>query len=872
MSGKLIIYHSYLHKCIPCKTVRICYCLLLCICLQPGFSQKLTPVFNDEISIDLYVKDIGSTSISAIIRNEKAWLSISEIFDFLKINHRNSSGGDTLTGFFINMENKYLLDAKLQKAYLHNVITQLPRSAIIKHENNLYLRADLFNTIFKLDCRFDYRSLTVNLFTLLELPVISEKKQELMRTNIGKLRNELKADTTIGPEYTALRLGMIDWSLNTIQDFNNVSATQANIALGGVIAGGETTVALQYNSQNIFSSRQQYYQWRYINNDNILLRQISVGKINTNATSSIFASVIGVQFSNSPTIFRKGFGTYRLNRYTQPGWLAELYVNNVLVDYTKADASGYCGFDVPVVYGNTQIQVRYYGTNGEQRIVEGNIIMPYTFLPVGKLEYNISAGIVEDGSSSKFYRIQVNYGLVKRLTIGTGVEYLSSILNPKGMPFIKADFRLGRNMLFTSEYMQGVRSNITGTYRLPSNMLFEVNYISYTKGQQAIYNTYLEERRAAVSFPLKLKKINAYSRFSFYQIILPGSKYTTAEALFSGVIMGASTNFTTYALFTDNNKPYLYSNLSLAIRLPGKMMIMPQVQYEYNRSRFISFRGELEKRITTKGYINGYYERNFKSDFRSINIGIRYEFTHTIAGFSTRKSTGTEMALISSLSGSIVHDSRSDYTKFTNIPGVGRGGLVISSFVDLNNNGKKDKGEPKVSGLRFAIGGGYREEDKKDTSMVVRNLEAYNSFLVTIDKNSFDEIAWKIKLGVVKVEIGPNQFRHLEIPITVLGEVSGTIYMQTINGKKPIERILINIYNNNRDLIAQTLSEVEGYYSYLGLPPGSYTLQPDPKQMQKLGLQFQAREIPITIQGTYYGDVIRNIDLLLLEQTVKTEK
>jgi hypothetical protein len=301
-------------------------------------------------------------------------------------------------------------------------------------------------------------------------------------------------------------------------------------------------------------------------------------------------------------------------------------------------------------------------------------------------------------------------------------------------------------------------------------------------------------------------------------------------------------------------------------------MIMPQAQYEYNRSRFISVRGELEKKITTRGYINGYYERNFKSDFRSINIGLRYEFPYTMAGISMRKSTGSDPALISSLSGSTLHDSRSGYTRLTNIPSVGRGGLIISSFVDLNNNGKKDKGEPKVSGLRFAIGGGYREENKKDTSIVIRNLEAYNSFLVTIDKNSFDEIAWKIRLGVIKVEIGPNQFRELEIPITVFGEVSGTIYMQTTNGQKPLERILINIYNNNGNLVAQTLSETDGYYSYLGLAPGTFIIKPDPEQMQKLELQFQARELHIIIEGTYYGDVKRNMDLLLQEQTIKTRK
>lgn len=863
MTGNKKRYHQFLYKWYAHKTWRLFFCLLLCIYIQAGFAQTQGAGRADEIAVDFYTKDVGMISLSAVIDNEKAWLSIPEIFDFLKINQHSSAGGDSLFGFFINSSNNYLLDAKHKLLHFNGIKTRLPAEAFIKLNKTLYLRSDLFNSLFELDCRFDYRSLSVNLFTILELPVIREKKQEQMRNNIGKIRNELKADTTMGPEYTALRLGMIDWSVNTTQDFNKISETRANIAFGGVIAGGEANIALQYNDKTIFSPKQQYYLWRHINNDNPLLRQLSVGKINTNAISSIFASVIGVQASNSPTIFRRSFGTYRLNRYTQPGWLAELYVNNVLVDYTRADASGYYGFDVPVVYGNTQIQVRYYGPNGEQKMGEGNIIMPYTFLPVGQVEYDVSAGVVEDSSWSRFSRVNINYGLIKRVTIGGGLEYLSSIDNRKAMPFLTADFRISRNMFFSTEYVHGVKSNITGNYRLPSNITFEINYTNFVKGQQAIYNTYLEERRVAVSFPIRLKGFNTYSRFSFYQIILPDSKYTTAEALLSGMLLGTSINFTTYALIIDNSKPYLYSNLSLAIPLPGKIIIMPQAQYEYNNSRLISVKAELEKRITTRGYINGYYERNFKSDFRSINIGIRYELPYAQAAFAMRKTTGSEFALISSLSGSTQHDSRTGYSSFTNTPSVGRGGLIIMAFVDLNNNGKKDPGEPKLNGLKFSIGGGYREENKKDTSIIIRNLEAYNSFLVTLDKNSFDEIAWQIKLGTIKVEVGPNQFRLLEIPVSVLGEVSGIIYTQTANGKKMLERMLINIYNYRGVLVAQTLSETDGYYSYLGLAPGSFTIKPDPEQILKLGLQFLAGKLNFTIEGTYKGDVQKNMDLLI---------
>ena len=61
----------------------------------------------------------------------------------------------------------------------------------------------------------------------------------------------------------------------------------------------------------------------------------------------------------------------------------ELYVNNVLVDYVKADASGFFTFEVPLVYGNSLVKLRYYGPWGEEHSREQTISIPFNFLPPG---------------------------------------------------------------------------------------------------------------------------------------------------------------------------------------------------------------------------------------------------------------------------------------------------------------------------------------------------------------------------------------------------------------------------------------------------------------------------------------------------------
>jgi hypothetical protein len=197
----------------------------------------------------------------------------------------------------------------------------------------------------------------------------------------------------------------------------------------------------------------------------------------TRATSSLFAPVSGVQISNSPMQNRRSFGTYLLNDYTEPRWTVELFVNNVLVDFTQADASGFYSFEVPLMYGNTSVNLRFYGPWGEERIEERMINIPYNFVPKNEVEYTASAGIVENEEMQRFGRFNLNYGLSNAITIGGGVEYLSGVESGEVMPFVNSSMRLAQGLLFSGEYMYGVRGDALLSYRTPKNLQLDLSII-----------------------------------------------------------------------------------------------------------------------------------------------------------------------------------------------------------------------------------------------------------------------------------------------------------------------------------------------------------------------------------------------------------
>ena len=422
-------------------------------------------------------------------------------------------------------------------------------------------------------------------------------RQEELRKNLNQLKGDVKADTTIGRSYPMFKFGMADWSVNASEEINGKTDARVGLALGAMVAGGEATANLYYNSQDQFSEKQQSYLWRYVNNDFRAVRQVMAGKIATHSISTIYNPVVGVQITNTPTTYRRSFGSYTLSDRTEPGWIVELYVNNVLVDYVKADASGFFTFEVPLVYGNTVVKLKFFSPWGEERVREQNISIPFNFLPVKTLEYTASAGIVEDSIGSRFSRANVNYGVTRSLTVGAGVEYLSSVLSGPAMPFVNTSIRITNNLLLSGEYTYGVRAKGTFSYRLPSNIQLDLYYTWYDKNQKAISYNYLEERKAVLAIPLRLGKFSTYQRFSVYQIVLPVSTYTTGEWLFSGSLAGVSTNLTTYALFLDQNQTNIYSNLSMSFRLPAGFIFIPQAQYGYTQKEIISVKAGLEKHL-----------------------------------------------------------------------------------------------------------------------------------------------------------------------------------------------------------------------------------------------------------------------------------
>jgi cell division protein FtsN len=816
----------------------------------------------DEVSVSINIAGVGSGEIPSVIKGETLYLPITDLFDFIKIKNVPSANIDSISGFFIDPKAKYLIDRIHNKIIFEGKEYNIKPGDLVRTETNLYLNSAYFGEIFGLVCKFNFRSLSVSLETKLELPVIREMKQAAMRKNISRLKGEFQADTVISRSYPLFHFGMADWSVMSTQQIKGLSETRLNLALGSIIAGGELNTSFYYNSNEPFTERQQYYRWRYVDNDLPALRQIIAGKITTQATSTLFNPVVGVQLTNAPTTYRRSFGTYTLSDNTEPGWMVELYVNNVLVDFVKADAAGFYSFDVPLVYGTSIIKLKFYGPWGEERTKEQTISIPYSFLPVKTFEYTASAGIVEDTLSSRFSRLSASYGVTSNFTVGTGVEYLSSVTSGVLMPYLNASLRLSNNLLLSGEYTYSVRSKATLTYRLPSNIQFDFNYILYNKDQKAINYPYRQERRAIISAPLRIMNKYVYNRLTINQMVLSNAKYTSAGWMISSSFFGMNTNLASYALFVGDNSPVIYSDLSLSIRLPARIVLMPQTQYSYTGGAFLSVKMKAEKKVFKDGYLSLSYEQNFKNNLQMGEVGFHYDFSFAQIASSVRRdnrnTTFTEY-----VRGSLINDRPTRYLGAEKNSNVGKGGISFVAYLDVNNNGKMDPGEKKLPGLNIHASSGLMERSERDTIVRVLGLEPYTKCFVDIDPYSFDRIAWRLNKQTYSVEVDPNKLKLIEIPVSVMGEANGIINRVEGKNVRGIGRIIIDFYSVDNKYIGRTITEQDGYYSYLGFKAGSYIARPDAAQLHRLKLISLPEERLFTINQDPEGDIVDNLDFSL---------
>jgi hypothetical protein len=827
-------------------------------------STDSDPVAYDLFPVNVIIEGVGSFDLDVLYtENDLLFINIEDLFRALKIPCTDGVKGVSLEGFIGSEQQAYSID------FAKGIIKVGDRSIrtddkLLKESGTLYMESSLFAKAFGITLDFNYRSLTIKLKADFELPVVKHMRLEKMRSNIAKIKGEIVADTIISRDYHLFQFGTIDWAASSFQDYKGTINNAIGLSLGTELLYGEANISMAYSDKNVFDSRQLQYLWRWIDNDKTFIKQAQVGRISVPMISFVNAPLVGATIRNSATTVRKAKGSYVIDEITEPNWTVELYINNVLVDFTTADASGSFLFKVPIVYGFTTISLKYYGPTGEERTEERVMNVPYTVVAPNEFEYGLSAGIVQDGQGTQFGKGEFNYGVNRIITVGGGLEYLSSLPNDGLIPFVRATMQPSRKLTLNGEYVHGVRTKGLLNYNISKNIILEFDYTNYVEGQKVTLFNASEEWKAKLSTPFRYKKINGFFRVDYSKLVYDTFSYNYSNLVFSAYYKQFNANASGQINWVSEKDPYITNDLVLSYRFKNNYVLRSSARYNATDAELLSYGTELEKRIV-KGSFRASFLRNMQSNDFYFNVGCKYDFSFvrsSVSASQSKRNTGTSV----SAQGSLAFGGGNGYIHSNNNSSLGRGGILLYPFLDLNQNGILDKGEHMVKLSSARINGGMAIFNEKDSIVRIPNLNSFTSYLVEFNDNDLDNIAWRFKHKSYQILVDPNQFKRIDVPILSMGEISGMTYMKKENELKGIGRILIKIYEKNSDkIVAETLSEYDGYIYKLGLKPGEYRACVDPEQLNNLDLLAEPACRYFTINTMKEGDIVDGIDFILKE-------
>ena len=219
-----------------------CFRIILCLAFtmlfaKPGHSQY-APEF-DEIPVLVKFKYLGEAEVPALIYDGKLLLSVSDFFDFLKVQNRLSTEADSVTGFFLHPQDQFLLDYIGNYINYQNKFWELETGELIQSGDRLFLTTRYFQEVFGINCIYNERSLSVIASSEVELPAVRAIRLSQAGQNFRHSSKPFISDTVLGKNFQFFHFGTADWSIIASEQINGQRQARLGLALGGILAGGE---------------------------------------------------------------------------------------------------------------------------------------------------------------------------------------------------------------------------------------------------------------------------------------------------------------------------------------------------------------------------------------------------------------------------------------------------------------------------------------------------------------------------------------------------------------------------------------------------------------------------------------------------------
>ncbi len=866
--------------------------LLLLIIVQPPNlqAQALQDEDEQEVLLSFRYRGVIANYVMARFKDGEFYIAASEVLNLLQIENNINLQNLSLSGIYTDTGLEYEINFSSGNARLGEKRISMNAEDYLVRETDFFMHPRIFEELLGLNFSIDFNNLTLSLQTEYNIPVVARQERESRRQRM--LRNQ----SSILREYYPLQFdrdrklldaGFLDYNFSTsLTERENVFFY--NASTGIEVAGGDFqgtfsgAISSQVTSLNTNNAR-----WRYVLRDNLYMTQATAGQSISNGLQSL--AFTGVKLTNEPVEPRFIYDEFILQGETTPESEVELYLNNSLVDFQRADDFGNYRFQVPLSYGSSQYDVRIFSPTGQVRQEFTRLQVPFNFLPPGEINYTVNAGRLDNpifGTVDRGFMTQNNVraGINNWLTAGAGIEYFDEY---NSTPTFSGSLssRLFTKYLFTVEAANGAFVRFNSSAVFPSSSNFSLDYTYFLK-DGGLYNpgrnnatisgriftpftlfdspfffrwtTNVQQRETAnvtrYNFDLnsRLDRLNLRIGYQDSQI---------GKLNFESTPLARLTTSATYTLARHSGIP---------VYLRGAFL-RAQLEFLPSSSRVEETEIQFSRSIMRNGRVQFNFGRNFIGDFNLFSMSLTLDFNKVRSTTTTRNIRG-DASFTQSVRGSVGFDSDNERFLLTNRQQVGRSGVAVRLFTDNNENGVFDKDDQLLNEQAARLGRSAGAQFTRGDITYFSQLLAYNRYNLEINKNVLKDPLLVPSLESFSIVTDPNRYKQIDIPMYMSGVLEGRVLRDANGNKTGVGGLRLKITEKpsgkNRELFRDELRTFSdgSFYTY-ELPPGQYEVEVDSAQLEFLDAETLPEKLEFEVRALADGDIIEGKEILLVNKS-----
>lgn len=848
-------------------------------------------------------REILSSGIFAVQKNGRVYLPVGLLSGLLGFSVDLDLNERSVEGWLISEDRTFLIDQRSNILSYRGKEVPLPENAILDTSiagDDMYVLKEVLDEVWPLNMEVDLGVLALRITPDEDLPyqAFRERKAKQERLLEEKKRRQEEEENKENYPFLAYPYQLwgkpsVDVSVSTGFDARRDEVV-SGVDVGGVqdlaFASADYSTSFDYNGGDLIKPRNIRLRFRredsYPGALPLGLKDVQWGDVSLNNRDLIERNLRGrgAIFNSQNRRFSNEFDIVTIDGVGTPGDEVELYINNQLLNFTVVDENGIYEFqDVQLTYGNNRIRTVLYGPQGQIDERIENYLYNANMIKRGEFAY--SGGIVdarEDLISIDKLEDSQPRGIAANLYGATGVSENATLF---GTANIVPDRELlGRDDVSRQYLSAGALVSVPTTFiqtefyqEIDGGQAIDVRTSGSYKGlkvsfQGAKYFDFLSPDAVIGSIPLDYE-VDLNVRTSLPTPIgdlglefdaeheerendTSRTQYSTRQSL---SVLGTRLTNRTISTLNNNDHSSTTGNISGTTRF-DRWRLRNTLGYRLFPDMDLTTIAADLRFAATKEFSTAFgFQRNFDSNDTIGTFQVTKDFEKFLGSFETRLSSQDGLGFLvraSSSFGPYAEDGdyimRSD-TLLTSGP--------VSAFIyeDRNYDGIFNDDDQPLPDTKIKIGRRIPKSETNENGYIAEMNAIYSGqdIDITVDRSSIDDpylVASDPQGYTVYPRPGVKQ--SLIFPLIYTGAIDGTV--RWANNLKPIGGLELQLMNSNGDIVQESRTAQDGYYTFERVKPGDYTIRTNPES----GLNVPFEYVSLTPDDLFkFGVDIEPVDL-----------